>query len=87
MSTDDNPACGDECEAALAELQRYLDGELPSSQFEQIQQHLTACYPCTERASFEEQLREIVRRECLDSAPPRLLESIRRRLHTGELRG
>jgi anti-sigma factor (TIGR02949 family) len=52
--------CGEDCDEALSELERYLDGELPASQGERVQRHLTACYPCTERASFEEQLRAIV---------------------------
>lgn len=85
MSSNDNPACGDECQEALTELQRYLDGELPESQFERIQQHLSDCYPCTDRASFEEQLRVIVRRGCVENAPPTLVDSIRDRLNAGNL--
>lgn len=64
------------CEGALVELEAYLDGELPPERLEGIREHLADCFPCTGRVSFEEQLRAIVRRDCVDSAPPSLLERI-----------
>ncbi|MEX2324711.1 MAG: mycothiol system anti-sigma-R factor [Nitriliruptoraceae bacterium] len=64
------------CQGALIELEAYLDGELPSERLEGIRDHLAECFPCTGRVSFEEQLRAIVRRDCVDSAPPSLLERI-----------
>ena len=75
-----NPDCGAECQEALDQLERYLDGELPDTTLEDVKQHLTACYPCTDRASFEEQLRAIVRRDCVESAPPGLVGRIREHL-------
>lgn len=77
---DQPPGCGPDCQEALAELERYLDGELPERDLHHIRDHLAACYPCTDRASFEEQLRAIVRRDCADAAPPRLIDSIKQRL-------
>jgi anti-sigma factor (TIGR02949 family) len=79
------PECGAECQEALERLEAYLDGELPHTTLHQIKQHLTACYPCTDRASFEEQVRALVRRECTDIAPSRLLGRIRSRLEAGEI--
>jgi UDP-glucose 4-epimerase len=68
--------CGDgKCQEALAELEAYLDGELPDTSSTDIADHLTACYPCTDRASFEEQLRAIVRRDCVDERRPSLVGS------------
>jgi mycothiol system anti-sigma-R factor len=66
--------CGDRghCAQALAELEAYLDGELPAERLGDIRTHLTACYPCTGRVTFEEQLRAIVRRDCVDHAPASL---------------
>lgn len=64
------------CQEALEQLEAYIDGELPESRLEDIRDHLRVCYPCTDRASFEEQLRALVRRECVDDAPPGLLERI-----------
>lgn len=69
--------CGPACEEALAELERFLDGELPDSEVGRISEHLAACYPCTDRATFEEQLRAVVRRGCVDAAPPDLVARIR----------
>lgn len=77
--------CGDGttgCSEALQELEQYLDGELPHTELATIRDHLTACYPCADRASFEEQLRALVRERCAESAPPQLLDRIRDRLDT-----
>jgi mycothiol system anti-sigma-R factor len=79
------PDCGPECQEALSRLEQYLDGELPQTKLGEIKQHLTACYPCTDRASFEEQVRALVRRECTDVAPSALLGRIRLRLEAGEI--
>lgn len=83
MSTE--PDCGTECREALEQLELLLDGELPTHRVEQVREHLTACYPCTERASFEEQLRAIVRDGCIEHAPATLVERIQVRLSEGAL--
>ncbi len=80
-------ACGPACQEALDELERFLDGELPDSARGRIQQHLADCYPCTDRATFEEQLRAIIRRGCVDSAPTELIERIRETLRSGDVPG
>jgi mycothiol system anti-sigma-R factor len=80
VSSGNDPDCGPECQEALAQLEAYLDGELPGTRLDEMQQHLSACYPCTDRVSFEEQLRAIVRRGCVDLPPPSLLERIRQHL-------
>jgi mycothiol system anti-sigma-R factor len=79
------PDCGPDCREALARLEAYLDGELPDTQLHEIKDHLTACYPCTDRASFEEQVRALVRRECTEAAPAALLGRIRVRLEAGDI--
>lgn len=76
-------ACGSSCEEALERLEAYLDGELPDTDVREIASHLTACYPCTDRATFEEQLRSIVRRDCVDDAPTSLVDRIR--VHLSDL--
>ena len=82
-SPDDVSACGSDCQQALERLEAFLDGELPNTDVNDIREHLTACYPCTGRASFEEQLRSIVRRGCVDEAPPTLLARIEAKLTDG----
>jgi mycothiol system anti-sigma-R factor len=79
--------CGPDCQEALAELERFLDGELPEGEVGRVKQHLSDCYPCTDRASFEEQLRAVVRRGCVDAAPADLVERIRSGLANGDLPG
>lgn len=74
------PDCGTDCQEALTKLERFLDGELPDTNVAEISQHLAACYPCADRADFESQLRAIIRRDCIDTAPSSLLDSIRERL-------
>lgn len=81
MNSDAEDGCASgECEEALEQLQSYLDGELPGTRQEDIAAHLQACYPCTDRASFEEQLRAIVRQQCVDDPPDRLVSRIRQHL-------
>lgn len=77
--------CGTNCQEALAQLERFLDGELGASRIEEVSTHLAECYPCTDRATFEEQLRAIVARDCVDRAPPALIERIHERLAAGDL--
>ncbi len=71
---------GGNCTEALRDLERYLDGELPESDLGSIRQHLAACYPCADRATFEEQLRAIIRDRCAERTPPDLHAAIRDRL-------
>ncbi|MEX0592800.1 MAG: mycothiol system anti-sigma-R factor [Nitriliruptoraceae bacterium] len=78
MNTDGKCVDGATCQEALVQLEAYLDGELPGEQLEEIREHLAACYPCTGRASFDEQLRAIVRRDCVEDAPASLLDRIQR---------
>ncbi|MFP4635551.1 MAG: mycothiol system anti-sigma-R factor [Nitriliruptoraceae bacterium] len=80
MTDEPRPECGPECQAALERLEAFLDGELPHGELGDIQEHLADCHPCTDRASFEEQLRAVVRHKCVDQAPPSLLERVRTHL-------
>lgn len=79
----DRGGCGDDCQDALVRLEAYLDGELPDTDVDDLRDHLTACYPCTDRASFEEQLRSIVRRDCVEEAPAGLIARIEATLSDG----
>jgi anti-sigma factor (TIGR02949 family) len=68
-----------ECERALAELEAYLDGELPESQRPSLEEHLQACAHCLDRKDFRVRIRAVVRRKCRPAAPlpPGLAERIR----------
>jgi mycothiol system anti-sigma-R factor len=75
--------CGDDdgdCAKALERLHRYLDGELPGADLGSIREHLSACYPCADRATFEAHVRALVRERCAEHAPASLLDRIRAQL-------
>lgn len=72
--------CGPGCVEALERLEAYLDGELPETRITDLADHLRACNPCADRVSFEEQLRNLVRRRCVDHAPAELVDRVRARL-------
>lgn len=74
------PTCGEGCVEALERLEAFLDGELPAARVEDLAEHLRACDPCADRVSFEEQLRSLVRRRCVDHAPRDLVDRVRVRL-------
>ena len=69
MASADLSQCSDECREALKRLGAFLDGELGEVTQSKLREHLSDCAPCTQRADFEEQLRELVRRGCTDQAP------------------
>jgi len=51
---------GDDCHAALSDLQVFLDGECGAALERAIIAHLDRCAPCVHRADFERELRAIV---------------------------
>lgn len=59
---------GIECERLLAELDRYLDGELPPEASRQVEAHMGECGSCFGREEFVRGLRDLIRRKC--AAPP-----------------
>ncbi len=70
-----------DCAQVFAKLDLILDRELPASELVSMEQHLTACLPCADRADFETRLRAVVRDSCAsEHAPPRLMATIREAL-------
>jgi mycothiol system anti-sigma-R factor len=58
------------CEEVLAEIERYIDGELAVERLRVLAVHLDECSPCLDRADFQAKLKEIVRRKCSASPQP-----------------
>jgi mycothiol system anti-sigma-R factor len=70
--------CGPECMEALKEIERLLDGELPSELRLKVQTHLSGCSPCMDRAEFHRHLKDMVASKCAgDQPPPELFIRIR----------
>jgi anti-sigma factor (TIGR02949 family) len=69
-----------DCDEALAELEAYLDGELPEVASHQVEQHLFGCQSCFDRSEFRRRVRDIVRSKCGIRAdiPAGVAERIRR---------
>ena len=67
-----------DCGEVLAELQRFVDGEVGPEKVSSMREHLADCYPCADRAEFERHFRQLIRARCEDEpAPPDLLRRIR----------
>jgi mycothiol system anti-sigma-R factor len=69
--------CGTNCEEALREIGRFLDGELDVDLTAAIQRHIGDCHPCGERAEFQRHLKVLIASKCAtEHVPPELLERI-----------
>jgi len=62
-----------DCEAALAEIYTYLDGELTDDTRQRIARHLEGCNPCIEAYDFEAELRMVISRRCRNDEVPETL--------------
>jgi mycothiol system anti-sigma-R factor len=62
-----------DCEAALAEIYTYLDGELTDEKRTLIAGHLEGCNPCIEAFDFEAELRIVISTRCRRDEVPETL--------------
>ena len=60
---------GTECDELLAEIDRYLDGELPAEEKARIERHMVECGSCFRREGFVREVRDLIRRKCGAAAP------------------
>lgn len=60
MPADDTPAASEaiDCITAVQRLWDYLDGELDTARWMEVEAHLAACLPCTSHFAFAQQLLE-----------------------------
>jgi len=76
-----------QCEEALHEIQRFLDGELESSVTVQIEHHLSGCNPCMQRVEFRRHLKAMISSKCRgDAVPDQLDAKIRELIRTFDLK-
>lgn len=62
-----------DCGEILRELELFVDRELDSSRYEEIEAHIGRCGPCLGRAEFRRRLREIIASKCGREAVPQAL--------------
>lgn len=62
-----------DCEAALAEIYSFLDGELTPEKRRIIAAHLDGCSPCVEAFDFEAELRMVISTRCRSDELPETL--------------
>lgn len=67
--------CGPDCQEALRDVERFLDGELDPTLHVRVEQHLIGCSPCMRRAEFRRHLKIIVSRKCTESDVPARVET------------
>jgi mycothiol system anti-sigma-R factor len=62
----------------LKQVELYLDGELETVTYTDIEVHLTGCSSCMKRVEFRSELRRIVRAKCgSEPVPGNLMSRIR----------
>lgn len=70
--------CGDGCQQAIEELQRFIDEELPEALRGMVASHLGNCRDCQQAFEFHVELRRVIRSKATsDELPPSLREKLR----------
>jgi anti-sigma factor (TIGR02949 family) len=65
------------CERALERLVEFVDGELPESEHDGVEQHLRICRDCCSRMEFESRLKERLAALSGDDAPSKTRDRVR----------
>jgi anti-sigma factor (TIGR02949 family) len=59
-----------ECEEALRDIERFLDGEMGPPRSLEVDAHLKGCSPCMERADFKRHVKDLVASRCSSDEVP-----------------
>lgn len=65
------------CERALKRLVEFVDGELPGSERDGVEQHLRICRDCCSRMEFESRLKERLSALSSDDVPATTRDRVR----------
>jgi anti-sigma factor (TIGR02949 family) len=65
------------CERALKRLVEFVDGELPESEHDGVEQHLRICRDCCSRMEFESRLKERLATLASHDAPSKTRDRVR----------
>jgi mycothiol system anti-sigma-R factor len=74
---DIDPALVSDCNAMLARLYSFLDGELNDDRRAKIQRHLDDCPSCFSKFDFEAELRIVIAKRVVCRVPESLVQRIR----------
>jgi anti-sigma factor (TIGR02949 family) len=66
-----------DCEQALKRLVEFVDGELPHSEHDSVEQHLRICRNCCSRMEFETRLKERLSALSTKDAPSKTRDRVR----------
>ena len=65
------------CERALKRLVEFVDGELPESEHDGVEQHLRICRDCCSRMEFESRLKDRLSALSSDHVPSTTRDRVR----------
>jgi mycothiol system anti-sigma-R factor len=65
-----------DCSEVLERVFFFIDNELPTADFAQIQHHLDECGPCLAKYDLERTVKQLVQRSCAERAPAELRDKV-----------
>ena len=65
-----------DCSEVLERVFFFIDNELPTADFSQIQHHLDECGPCLAKYDLERTVKLLVQRSCCEQAPVTLRDKV-----------
>lgn len=84
--TDKQRKLPSDCDDLVDVLYEYVDGGCDETLRARLAAHVTSCPSCIEQLGIEQQVRELLRARCCDSAPTDLRGRIVTALHTSTVR-
>jgi mycothiol system anti-sigma-R factor len=77
-------SCGEahdkDCSEVLERVFFFIDNELPTADFSEIQHHLDECGPCLQKYDLERTVKALVQRSCSERAPDTLRTKVLMRI-------
>jgi mycothiol system anti-sigma-R factor len=65
-----------DCSEVLERVFFFIDNELPTADFSEIQHHLDECGPCLQKYDLERTVKALVQRSCHEHAPETLRDKV-----------
>ena len=76
-----------DCQALLARLYEFVDGEISDDECVSLREHLEACPECMSHAEFERGVKDLIKRKCGESLPEGLADRLREQLRRSDSAG